>query len=293
MRLHLAYRPPYDWAAVTAFLRTRATPGVEQVEGDVYRRTIRTTGAPTTIAVSHVATSRRLRLEVAGVEPRELVGVVERVRHLFDLRGDPAAVAAHLGADPLLAAAVRRRPGLRVPGAWDGFELAVRAVLGQQVSVRAATTLAGRVAGRWGTPLARCGRLDRLFPTPSQLADAALEEVGVLPARAATIRALARAVGGAAVALGPGADRSATAAALRAIPGIGAWTAGYIAMRAGGDPDAFPSGDLVLRRAAGGVTARALDRRADAWRPWRAYAVLWLWQQAADGDGAAAAPEGR
>jgi AraC family transcriptional regulator of adaptative response / DNA-3-methyladenine glycosylase II len=289
--LRLAFRPPYDWPAMLAFLAARATPGVERVTGGEYRRTIASAAGPGVLTVSSLAPAHGLRLDVSGAAPRDLLAVVERVRHLFDLRGDPATVAAHLGGDPLLAAAVRRRPGLRVPGAWDGFELAVRAVLGQQVSVRAATTLSGRLAAQWGTPVSAADGLDRLYPTPSQLADAPLEEVGVLPSRAATIRAVARGARDGALTLTRGADLAATMAALGAVPGIGPWTAQYIAMRALGDPDAFLAGDLILRRAAGGITAPTLERRAESWRPWRAYAVLWLWH--GEADRAASSSQGR
>ena len=201
---------------------------------------------------------------------------------MFDLGADPAVIGEHLGADPLLRRPIARHPGIRVPGAWDGFELAVRAILGQQISVRAATTLAGRIASMFGAQVADAGGIGRLFPTPARLAGAAIERAGVMPARAEAIRALARAVAGGNITLGPCIDGRATIAALGALPGIGDWTAEYIAMRALGEPDAFPRGDLVLRRIAGGLTARELDRRSDAWRPWRAYAVLLLWQTAVD-----------
>lgn len=281
-RFRLAYRPPFDWDALLAFLAARATPGVESVEGTHYRRTITVEGAHGAIDVVPLASGRALGLEVRFPDPRALLFIVERVRRLFDLGADPALIGEHLGADPRLRAPLARHPGIRTPGAWDGFELAVRAILGQQVSVRAATTIAGRIASAFGSPVADGPALDRLFPTPAQLRSAALERVGVMPARAETIRALARAVADGAIAFGAVVDGTATVAALRTLPGIGAWTAQYIAMRALGEPDAFPSGDLVLRRMAGAPTARELDRRSEAWRPWRAYAVMLLWQQATE-----------
>jgi AraC family transcriptional regulator of adaptative response / DNA-3-methyladenine glycosylase II len=198
---------------------------------------------------------------------------------MFDLGADPAAIAAQLGTDPRLRAALRRHPGLRVPGAWDGFELAVRAILGQQVSVRGATTLAGRLAERFGSSVAAgAGGLGRLFPTASQLRDAPIEETGVVRARAEAIRGLARRVAAGTLRLdGPG----NAAETLAGCPGIGPWTAAYVGMRAFGEPDAFPAGDLVLCRRAGALP-RELERLSQAWRPWRAYAAMLLWQGAAD-----------
>ena len=214
-----------------------------------------------------------------------MLSIVERVRRLFDLGADPAVIGEHLGADPLLRGPLARHPGIRTPGAWDGFELAVRAILGQQISVRAATTLAGRLASMFGGAETASGEGGRLFPTPARLADAAIERAGVMPARAEAIRSLARRVSDGSITFGPCVDGRAAIAALSALPGIGEWTAQYIAMRALGEPDAFPRGDLVLRRLAGGLTARELDRRSDAWRPWRAYAVMLLWQSAVDARG--------
>jgi AraC family transcriptional regulator of adaptative response / DNA-3-methyladenine glycosylase II len=281
-RFRLAYRPPYDWDGVLGFLRARATPGVESVEGSRYRRTLSVDGSPGTLDVCRLEGVPALAVEVRFPDPRALLQIVERVRRLFDLGADPAVIAAHLRGDPLLRARLVAHPGIRCPGAWDGFELAVRAILGQQVSVVAATTLAGRIASAFGSPVPGGGGLHRLFPTPAQLQNAALERAGVMPSRAEAIRALARDVARGALRLGPCADPGSTVAALRARPGIGDWTAAYIAMRALGEPDAFPSGDRVLRRLAGDGTARGLERRAEAWRPWRAYAVMLLWQGAVD-----------
>lgn len=281
-RFRLAYRAPYDWEAMLAFLAGRATPGVESVVARHYRRTIHWNGQPGTIAVTHAASGSALDLELRFPDPRALLRIVERVRRMFDLGADPAVIAEHLGSDPLLCGPLTHHPGIRTPGAWDPFELAVRAILGQQVSVRGATTIAGRVAARFGSPLPAGFALDRLFPTPTQLAHADLEAAGVMPARAETIRVLSTQVEDGTIDLAAGVDASVAGAALAAVPGIGAWTAAYIAMRACSEPDAFPRGDLVLRRMAGGLTSRELDRRADAWRPWRAYAVMLLWQQAND-----------
>jgi AraC family transcriptional regulator of adaptative response / DNA-3-methyladenine glycosylase II len=280
-RFRLAYRPPYDWHAMLAFLGARATPGVESVEDGHYRRTIWIDGKSGVIDVSRLESRSAIILDVRFPDLRALLFIVERVRRMFDLGADPAVIGEHLGADPLLGPPLSRHPGIRTPGAWDGFELAVRAILGQQISVRAATTIAGRIASMFGSPLAARG-LERLFPTAAQLADAAIERAGVMPARAATIRALARHVADGTMAFDSYADGRDTLSAVRALPGIGDWTVEYIAMRAFGEPDAFPSGDLVLRRAAGGCTARELGCQSEAWRPWRAYAVMLLWQDATD-----------
>jgi AraC family transcriptional regulator, regulatory protein of adaptative response / DNA-3-methyladenine glycosylase II len=280
-RFLLAYRPPYDWDAVLAFLAARATPGVESVADRHYRRTIELEGTNGLIDVSQPAPRGALSLAVHFPDPHALLAIVDRVRRLFDLNADPQAIDAHLGADPWLRPRLTAHPGMRTPGTWDGFELAVRAILGQQITVRAATTMAGRIAAMFGSPLEATGDLDRVFPTAAQLAGAAVERAGVMPARAQTIRSLARHVIDGTIVFSTVADRGTTIAALEAIPGIGRWTAEYIAMRALGEPDAFPSGDRVLRRAAGGCTARELERRSEAWRPWRAYAVMLIWRDEA------------
>ncbi|MEO8677633.1 MAG: AlkA N-terminal domain-containing protein [Vicinamibacterales bacterium] len=273
-RFRLAYRPPYDWPAALAFLAARATPGVECVDAAGYWRTISLGGKQGTIRVSRADTGDALNLEVRFPDPRALLLIVERVRRIFDLGADPAVIADQLGDDPLLRASFRKHPGIRTLGAWDGFELAVRAIIGQQISVRGATTIAGRIAAMFGTP--------SLFPTPAQLMAAPIEEAGVIAARATAIRELAGRVADGRVVFGETCDPAAAVGALRSIRGIGEWTAHYIAMRALGEPDAFPSGDVVLRRMSGGLTARELDRRAEAWRPWRSYAVMLLWQSATD-----------
>ena len=270
-RFQLVYRPPYDWDSLIAFLAARATPGVEGVDRSGYRRTIAIDGKVGSMAVAPVDGAPALTLDVRFPDPHLLVSIVERAKRMFDVAADPAVIGEHLSVDPLLKRACAAHSGIRVPGAWDRFELAVRAILGQQISVRAATTIAGRVAARWGSPVDAGDGLDRLFPTPAQLQDAPIEEAGVIASRARAIRALARCA-------------EIEPDALRAIPGIGEWTAQYIAMRALNQPDAFPSGDLVLRRMAGGVSARELDERSERWRPWRSYAVMLLWQSATDLD---------
>ena len=277
-RFRIAYRPPYDWTAVMAFLSARATPGVERVDADCYRRTIAIDGATGTIAVSPASDGPALLLDVNVDDSRHLLTIVEKVRRMFDVAADPALIAAQLSGDALLKAGLAAHPGIRTPGAWDPFELTVRAILGQQISVAAATTIAGRVASRWGTPVDHADGLTHLFPTAAQLAAAPLEEAGIIATRAATLRAVAKAVCDGRLIF----DGVSTAQALRAIPGIGDWTTQYVMMRALNEPDAFLSGDLVLKRMAGGCTSPELDRRSAAWRPWRAYAVMLLWQAARD-----------
>jgi AraC family transcriptional regulator of adaptative response / DNA-3-methyladenine glycosylase II len=244
----LTYRAPYDWDAMLAFLAARAIPGIESVEHGRYRRTIALDGRCGSIDVGF---GDSLEVKIDFPDSHAAPAILDRVRRIFDTDADPAAITRVLGADPLLRDPLARHRGIRVPGAWDPFELAVRAILGQQVSVRAASTIAGRIVSMFGSPF-----------TPERLADAPLERCGVMPSRAETIRALARRWDG---------------AALDGIPGIGPWTRQYIAMRAFNDPDAFPAGDLILRRKAGVRTARELEERSQAWRPWRAYAVMLLW----------------
>ena len=280
--VRLSYRPPFDWKGLLRFLARRSTPGVEVVDRDVYRRTIGTPEAHGEIEVRHVPAERHVIMEIRLADHDDLIQVVERARRLFDLAADPLRIVGQLRRRPELRAAVDPRSGVRVPGAWDGFELAVRAVLGQQVTVAGATTLAGRLAGAFGTPVtAASAGLTHLFPTPDVLADADLGRIGIPRARAATIRALAAAVVDGTLRLDTALDLDDAIARLVAIPGIGEWTAHYIAMRALGEADAFPASDLGLRRAlgngAGPLAARDVQRMAEAWRPWRAYAAMHLW----------------
>jgi AraC family transcriptional regulator of adaptative response / DNA-3-methyladenine glycosylase II len=280
--LRLVYRPPFDWTALLAFFAPRAIPGVEAVEGDIYRRTITVRGEPGTLVVR--PDGGTLRLEVALPGPDALFQVVARARRMFDLDADPARIARELRHDRLLAGRIARHPGLRLPGAWDPFECAVRAIVGQQVSVRAATTLAGRIARTFGRPAPGAEPpLAHVFPDAAALADAPLETIGIIKSRARAIRALASAVASGALPLDGTLTTDDLVEHLRGLPGIGEWTAQYILLRALGEPDAFPAGDLGLRRAAGNgsgaLSERALAGRAEAWRPWRAYAALHLWTE--------------
>src|SRR5262245_43663652 len=213
-RFRLSFRPPYDWDAVLAFLGARATPGVELVQDSRYRRTIAIDGRHGSIDVAYDAGGSALILEVCFPDPRSLLFIVERVKAMFDLGADPAVVADHLRADPLLAGAIAQHPGIRMPGAWDGFELAVRAILGQQISVRGATTIAGRVAAMCGTPVSGPDGLGRLFPTPAQLAAAPIEHAGIVGSRPEAIRGLARRTADGTIAFTCSADPRDTIAAL-------------------------------------------------------------------------------
>ena len=289
--LRLPLRPPYDLERLLAFLAARALPGVEQVEGDSYARTLALESGPAVVRVRREdprAGGRRapcaLLLSVEGAPASALFPLTADARRVFDLGADPWLIETAFRDDPLLGPLVRLYPGLRVCGAWDPFECAVRAVLGQQVSVAAARTMAARLVERAGArlPVPRSG-LTHLFPSAAALAACDLDGLGLTKARSAAIRALAWAVAEGRLDLR--AEPEAVVERLRALPGFGEWTAQYVALRALGEADAFPSSDLVLRRAAAGgavpLTPSELAARAEAWRPWRAYAVFHLWNAAA------------
>ncbi len=285
--LRLGYRPPYDFEGLLGFLRDRALPGVEFVESHSYQRVFNLEGTPGWLRVSRwPGATDSLRLELQGVAAQHLLGLVARVRRMFDLDAQPQAIATALGASPVLAPLVERYPGLRLPGGWDGFEIAVRAVLGQQVSVAAARTLASRLVQRYGQalPVPYGAGLERLFPGPEHLLEADLTALGITRARAATIQGIARALLDGRLELAGEQRLEAFVESWVALPGIGAWTAHYMAMRVLNHPDAFPAADLVLRRVAAGahepLTPRALEHLAEHWRPWRAYAVMYLWRAA-------------
>jgi len=279
----LRYRPPYQWGALLAFLEPRATPGVEEVTRAVYRRTISVNGSHGYFEISLDEAKHTLGVRVQLGDPRSLFFIIERIRAMFDLNADWAAIVGSLRCDHVLAKRVDAEPGLRVPGCWNGFELATRAILGQQITVKGATSLAGRLVRAFGQPFNATGNLTRLFPLPEVLADANLASIGLPAARAETIRSLARATCSGQVRFEGVVDADACLAHLTEIPGVGQWTAQYVAMRALGEPDAFPSGDLGLLRALDVSSSRELERRAEAWRPWRAYAAMYLWRMVTEG----------
>jgi AraC family transcriptional regulator of adaptative response / DNA-3-methyladenine glycosylase II len=279
IHLTLAYRPPFAWQPLLRFLAARATPGVESVQNNRYRRTISIGPHHGWLAVTHCPSAHALSVEVSASLIPVLMAVLARLRQLFDLDANPSDIDGHLAKEGL-AALVRRTRGLRVPGTVDGFELAVRAILGQQVSVRGATTLAGRFAAMFGAPAASSSPLPRLTPTAARVADATVAEIatiGLPRARATSIHVLARAVAEGDIHLAPGAAARDMMRRLTSLTGIGPWTAQYIAMRALRWPDAFPSSDLALRRAAGVATPAKLEHAAERWSPWRSYAAMHLW----------------
>jgi len=314
LTMHLGYREPFDWDGLLDFLAPRAIPGVEIVERGVYRRSVELGDFAGVIEVAPDPGGKGyLLLRVPVAATLHLAIASERVRRLMDLDADPAAISEQLSGDPRLAGALRRCPGVRVPGAWDRFELALRAVIGQQVNVAGATCLAGRLVRAFGRPLAPGPGEDKarlpaaaatsatgrdaashaalagepawLFPRPADLAEADVAAIGLPAARAETSRGRARAIEGGEPLLEPAAGLEEAVARLVALPGIGDWTAQYIALRALGEPDAFPAGDLGLRKAlADGTklpTPAAVRRCAEAWRPWRAYAAMLLWRDSA------------
>lgn len=283
LTLKLGFSPPYDFAAILEFLSARAIPGVELVERDRYRRTFALGKTRGRVEVSAAVGQNYLLAKIETSDVTVLSAVVARLRHMFDLDADIAAIDAHLAQDPTLRVRVLARPGLRMPGAWDNFELAVRGVLGQQITVRAATTFAGRLVTAHGESLGEPAEPNMLFPTPQVIAKADLTKIGLTGARSATLNALA-----VAVVTNPDLLRAAdqlehTIERLCRIPGVGPWTANYIAMRGLREPDAFPAADIgVLRALAVGAvrpTPKHATQTAETWRPWRAYATLRLWTQ--------------
>jgi AraC family transcriptional regulator of adaptative response / DNA-3-methyladenine glycosylase II len=289
--LRLGCNPPYHWPALAAFVAGRAFPGIEAVTPDSYRRVFRLAESCGSFAVTPAAETapdtQQMLVSIRYAKVEHLGVLVERIRRMFDLNASAALISAHLGRDPLLKSIVRKLPGLRIPGAWDPFELAIRAVLGQQVSVKGASTLAARLVDSYGERLEE-GEIDpaapeltRLFPQPAVLARADFTKIGLTKARAQTLRTLASAFRDDPELFADTADLDAFVERLTALPGIGAWTAQYIAMRALRHPDAFPASDLGLLRAVAALgkpmSVKELDQYAERWRPWRAYAAMYLW----------------
>lgn len=283
--VRLPYKPPYDWDAIIGFLGGRAIEGVERVEPRRYARTL-SIGGRTGVVVVTPRDDDALSAEIRFPDLRALPAVIARVRRVFDLSADPVLIGTHLGQDPALAPLVAARPGLRAPGAWDGFELAVRAILGQQITVSAARRLAVRLVDAYGEPLAdpfaASLGLSRVFPRPERLVGEDIAALGMPRARGAALEGLARAVTADGTIFAPRADLETAIASLKALPGVGEWTAQYIALRELREPDAFPQGDVALQRAlphpdGARPTADALLARSETWRPWRAYAAQHLW----------------
>jgi len=280
--LRLRYQPPYEWAAMLDFLRQRAITGMESVSGARYCRTVLLDGVQGSISVEPDegnALRAGIRVSKLSIVP----GIIARLRRVFDLAADPLAIAAHLAKDPMLAPLVKKRPGLRVPGAWDGFELAMRAVLGQQITVTAAVRLAARLVLTYGEPMATpLPGLSHFFPRPEVLARADLSALGMPKSRAATLSAVAAALVENPELFASDCDLEQAVRRLRAIRGVGEWTAQYIALRQLREPDAFPATDLGVIRALTddrGQRPKAdqVLARAESWRPWRAYAAQHLW----------------
>jgi len=266
----LRFRPPYDWKGMLAFLAGSIIPGVETVEENIYRRSISFGGTDGWFEASLDTKYPALQARIRFSDPRALIFIVERIRALFDLNADWAMIVNRLAADPLLAARLKSRPGLRVPGCWNGFELATRAILGGQSAVDEAARVAGIMTRMFGRTYLAGGGLTHLFPEPLVLAHADLARTGVSAARAETIRALSRAVCDGQICFEGIVDSHAFLARLREIPGVDEWTAQYVSMRALGEPDAFPPQNEELRR------------RAEAWLPWRAYAAMYLWNESGE-----------
>jgi AraC family transcriptional regulator, regulatory protein of adaptative response / DNA-3-methyladenine glycosylase II len=292
---HMSYRPPYDWEAMLAYLSARAIDGMEIVEHGIYRRIVSHEGEHGMVAVAHAPDRNALIATIRVPCVRALHAMVTRVRHLFDVGADVGTIASHLAMDKTLAPLIAARPGLRTPGCWDGFELAVRAVIGQQITVEAARQLGSKLVHLCGDPVRHAAnpRLARTFPSARCLATADLSTIGMPASRKVTLKALAQAAVANPRLFEPGSASSPGSigsissieehiAQLRAIRGIGEWTAQYIALRALREPDAFPATDIgILRGAASldgaSLTAQQLIQRADAWRPWRSYAAQYLW----------------
>ena len=284
LELHLSYRKPYDFDALLGFLAARAIPGVEFIQAGHYWRTVSVEAERGVIEIWRDEGNCQLVLRIASSLSRHALWLAERVRRLFDLAADSRVIESQLAADPMLNNAVKRFSGTRVPGAWDPFEVSVRAILGQQVSVKGATTLSGRLAKAYGDPI-ECDQAECavLHPGPEKLLRARAERIGLTRARAAAVRSLSSAVVSQRVRFDSACGLDDAIESLLSVRGVGSWTAHYIAMRACGEPDAFPSGDLILRRVAQQLEpdidseAKLVDR-ANEWRPWRAYAAMMLWR---------------
>jgi AraC family transcriptional regulator of adaptative response / DNA-3-methyladenine glycosylase II len=282
----LPYHPPYDWAGTLDFLKGRSIQDVELVTADSYARTFAIGGHTGEIKITHLPDHHSLRVDCSPSLAKVLPELTRRVTNLFDLEADPVKINAHLALYPLFTESITRTPGLRVPGAFDGFEMAIRSILGQQITVRAATTLSSRFALAFGEEVTASSSagLSRITPPPEKIAtleESEIARLGIIGARARSIIHIARAFSNGQLALHPGMDPDATMARLVELPGIGPWTAGYLVMRGLNHRDAFPRGDIALQKALGGITAKQADQLSQPWRPYRSYTVLHLWRMLA------------
>lgn len=283
LTLQVAYRPPFDWPMLLSFLEKRRISEVESISDNHYLRTLAVNGQQGWIRVGCQPQRHCLLVEVSSSLVTVIPAVLQKVRQLFDTGANPEAIHAHLGNDPLLGPVLAQSPGIRVPGCWDPFELALRAILGQQVTVAAATTLSGRLARRFGKPITTpFTELCRLAPTAEDFGDAGEEDlqgIGIVRQRINAILALAAADRQGLFQHLPFHTAEQQYTALTALPGIGPWTAHYIAMRAFSQTDAFPKEDIALRNALGGLTPKECEAYSQRWSPWRSYAVMLLWQK--------------
>lgn len=284
----LPYQSPWSWQQFHDHFKLRAIAGQECLSEWDYCRSFRLDGVTGWFRVSALPDQDALELDYSASARACLPQLTQRVRRMFDLDADPAIIAAHFAADERLAPMLARNPGLRLPTAFDAFEQAVRAIVGQQVTVKAAVTITGRLVNRLGESLADApAGIDRLFPTPAAIAAANLDGIGMPGKRVQTLQHFAAQVASGDLRLDISQGASELIARLCALPGIGPWTAEYIALRAFGDADAFPTSDLGLLKApiwgAGGIDARQLQAHAEAWRPWRAYAAAHLWHNYSGG----------
>jgi AraC family transcriptional regulator of adaptative response / DNA-3-methyladenine glycosylase II len=287
IQTRLEYVPPFAVGNLIAFLGSRAILNVEEINERTYRRSLLFNGVPIVFEIAAPDKVSHVTLRVDSAKRVDAAAIAAHVAQVFDLHADSLAIDKALRKDPLFKQLVKKRPGLRVPGAFDGFEMAVRAILGQQISVVAARTLAGRVVQRFGTPLKTShGSITHLFPSAQAIAEGDLTGIGIVGSRARTIVDLARAVADKHIVLNPTADRDEMRKRLLAIRGIGPWTASYIAMRILRDSDAFPDADLglfqAIRKFGIDPTKSAMSEMRARWHPWGAYAAIHLWGSLAD-----------
>ena len=283
INITLAYRLPYDWKSLLGFLAYRAIPGVELVSDDSYARSISLEGMSGYFIARFLPEKNQLAATIQFPDTKYLYQIIDRIRSIFDLRADSAQIDKFLKKDKMLCPLLKKYPGLRVPGSWDGFEVSVRAVLGQQVTVKAASTLASRIAQRYGSEFdCEIDGINRVFPEPAVLARAKMNNMGIVSQRIAAIKSIAELIEGNELIINCTADTAEFVEKICQVKGIGEWTAQYIAMRALSDPNAFPYSDLILLRAADpsgkSLTPKQLLKLAEAWRPWRAYTVILLWK---------------